>query len=151
MASKGKSSTPKSNIDPAQVKAMQEQQRLADEARAREQALIQQQTDQQQEQFNGMLSVYQQQVAALNESRSAQQKYLDELTRQQDEQAKDVAQQQQRQQSIAQLQQAENIKKASRTYSLLSERRGVAQNRRTGIFNVSNLPSGFQINRGIMG
>ncbi|ASV43897.1 hypothetical protein [Cyanophage BHS3] len=141
---------PSSYIDPNAIRMMEEQQRLADEARAREQAFIEQQTKQQQDAYNNMLSVYQQQIAALQNARAEQQRYIDELMKQQEEQNKAVEEQRAREEQLARMQEAERIQQATRAYSIFDERRKLANQRRATIFG-NVLPPGYTLYRGILG
>lgn len=150
MASKKKTKKVESNINKDQLKLMQEQQRLADEARQREQALIAQQTAQQEAQYNQMLSVYQEQINTLQSAREEQDSYLKELTEAQEKQAQQVAAAQQRQEAVTQQAQNVNVSRANRQYSLMNERRAQTQSRRSGVFNTNTLPAGYSVTRGIM-
>ena len=150
MGSKKKSKAPESNINQAQLDAMAQQQRLADEARAREQAMIQQQTTEQSTQFNSMLSVYQAQAQQLQESKVAQDKYMADLEAQQQAQLKSVQDAANREEVIAQQKQKQNVQQTSRAYGVLSERRTKNTGNRASVFGNSALPTGYNINKGIM-
>ena len=150
MGSKRKKSSSSSNIDRAQLEAMANQQRLADEARIREQEMIQQQTAQQSEQFNSMLGVYQAQQQALQESKAQQEAALKELEAQQAQQLKGVQDATNREDTLAKQLQSRNIKNASRSYGVLSERRAKNTAGRSSVFGTNALPTGYNVNKGIM-
>jgi hypothetical protein len=133
-----------SAITPEMVRAMQEQQRLADEARVREQQLIQQQTAQQAEQYNQMLGLYQQQIAALEASRAEQTRYLEALAKQQEEQQKAVDAERQRQAILARNEQEKSIQEANKLLSIMGARRNTQQQQnRQRVFSTAYLPVQF--------
>lgn len=150
MGSKKKRESSASNIDTAQLQAMQQQQRLADEARLREQQMIEQQTAQQQEQFNNMLGVYQAQAQVLSESKAAQEAQLKELEAQQAAQLEAVRAEKNREATIARFNQRQNVQGANRQLGLLSERRAKAVGSRASVFGNTALPTGYTVNKGIM-
>ena len=129
---------------------MANQQRLADEARIREQEMIQQQTAQQSEQFNSMLGVYQAQQQALQESKAQQEAALKELEAQQALQLKGVQDASNREDAIAQREQSRNVRNTGRSFGVLSERRAKTTAGRSSVFGTNALPTGYNVNKGIM-